>query len=227
VDTWPHHRERPLQPRRKSGSGSVEIVSLTERFAMFGSIPRSVVAAATVSVRASRFSGRRIRRSLGRLREIRQLLGKIPRFSAAGAEHLEIPQRFGACRPGTRRAVSIGIVTVIRTKTASVVLVASILVLTGGPLLGSGLRHLACAAQRHECAKVPILTQCCCGDHGNFSSPPATSPDRVDAAAADAVGLVAVVYLSIVTPRYLPPADTSPPLSHPPDLPVLFGDLRL
>ena len=117
----------------------------------------------------------------------------------------------------------------VRRKSAAIVLLASLLTLTGGPLFARGLTHLACAAKRHDCASTPVLTQCCCGHDGDISAPPATTTDRNDSLAASAVdaGTIVESDASMVATRFFPRPDTSPRLDHPPDLPVLFSDLRL
>ena len=117
----------------------------------------------------------------------------------------------------------------MRTRTAAIIVLVSLLTVSGGRLFAAGLNHLACAAKHHDCAKVPILTQCCCGEHGDVLALPVTTTDRDDVVAAGSlkVGVGAAV---VPSPRVSPAAhavDTSPPLDHPLDLPVLFGDLRL
>jgi hypothetical protein len=100
--------------------------------------------------------------------------------------------------------------------------------MTAGPLFGGGLTHLVCAATGHACAKVPILTKCCCGDHRDVSAPATTTTDRNDILAAGAVDAVTLAATLSTVVRQLPrAADASPPLLHLTDRPVLFSDLRL
>ena len=133
---------------------------------------------------------------------------------------------------GTRRASQISIVALLRSKVASTLLVVSLLSMSAGSAFAGPVRHVACAAREHDCAKVPVLTNRCCGDHGDVSNPPATTTERDDAMGAGPAGIgqVASVHPSITFASdrlNVSPVDASPPLNHPLDLPVLFSDLRL
>ena len=118
----------------------------------------------------------------------------------------------------------------MRTRAASIVLLVSLVMVSGGRLFAAGVTHLACAAKGHGCARVPILTQCCCGEHGDdVLAPPVTTTDRDDVmpAAALRVGVGAAVVPLPPVPPVFHTVGTSPPLDHHLDLPVLFSDLRL
>jgi len=111
-------------------------------------------------------------------------------------------------------------------------LAVSLLPMLAGSAFAGTVRHAACAAREHDCAKVPVLTHCCCGDHGDVSNPPATTTERDDAVGTDPAGIgqVASVYalITFASDRLnASPVDASPRLNHPPDLPILFSDLRL
>ncbi len=128
-------------------------------------------------------------------------------------------------RPGTTSALLEGIVNRIRTKTATFALIASFLALTAMPVVATST-HEVCTAMRHDCNSNEVLSRCCCGDRSDAHPSPVpldrahAVPDSVQG--LDFVGLVFDMGLTI-TPLVHP----MPALSRPPDLPILFDDLRI
>jgi hypothetical protein len=103
-------------------------------------------------------------------------------------------------------------------------LTASLLALMTGPLVAAQ-SHDVCDAARHGCASIDALASCCCnGSDTNPSRVPAgrtdvtTSPQAIPVlATAFAMPAMAVAFVR----------EGSPDLARPPDLSVLFSDLRL
>jgi hypothetical protein len=124
---------------------------------------------------------------------------------------------------GTERAPDIGIVSTIRTKTLSILLITSLMAMMGGPLL-AGTPHDVCDRTAHGCARI-AADACCCGN------PADTSPSRVPADRADTVSSppVAVATAIILTPPVAVQFvhEGPPPHARPPDLWVLFADFRI
>ena len=101
-------------------------------------------------------------------------------------------------------------------------LTAGILAMTSGPLFAAPT-HDACDTGSHGCATIGVA--CCCGDESDARQVP---PSRADAAASTP-GTVTAVPAPFVMPAVtvLFVHEGSPMLARPPDLPVLFSDLRL
>jgi hypothetical protein len=117
-----------------------------------------------------------------------------------------------------------GIVTSIRSQASSLVLIASLVAMLIGP--GTAASHEVCSeAMRHGCTSIDALASCCCGDQSN------TSPSRAPSEGANITGVPHAVVSTVVFT--LPPAIASvlhggpAPLARPPDLSILFGDLRI
>jgi hypothetical protein len=115
-------------------------------------------------------------------------------------------------------------VTSIRTRASSVLLVAGMVTMMGGPLVAPS-PHEVCGAVGHGCDKIDALAPCCCGDRSD-SNPSLVPAGRGDVAPAPAVA-------SAVVPALIPAVTTvvvrrgAPALARPPDLQILFSDLRL
>ena len=113
--------------------------------------------------------------------------------------------------------------THIRSSALSLVLVAGFLALTAGPLIAAS-QHDICDAKSHGCAKIDA-TGCCCGDASD------THPSRVPSARADVApavhAVLATVALNMPAVTALVVHDGLPPLARPPDLRILFSDLRI
>jgi hypothetical protein len=124
---------------------------------------------------------------------------------------------------GTPSAVCLDIVSTIRTKTLSILLITSLMALMGGPLW-AGAPHDVCDRTNHGCARI-VPDSCCCGN------PADTSPSRVPADRADTVSSppMAIADVAIVTPpaAALLLHDGPPPLARPPDLWIRFSDYRI
>jgi hypothetical protein len=117
-----------------------------------------------------------------------------------------------------------GIVTSIRPKASSLLLIASLVVMMIGPV--TAVSHEVCSdSMRHGCATIDALTSCCCGDQSN------THPSRVPSERPNTTRAPHAVISTVVFA--LPPAIGSflrgghAPTARPPDLPILFGDLRI
>jgi hypothetical protein len=117
-----------------------------------------------------------------------------------------------------------GIVTSIRSQASSLVLIASLVAMLIGP--GTAASHEVCSnAMRHGCASIDALASCCCGDQSN------TNPSRAPSEGANITGVPHAVVSTVVF--VLPPAIASvlhggpAPIARPPDLSILFGDLRI
>jgi len=117
-------------------------------------------------------------------------------------------------------------VTCIRRKALSAVLVASILSLTSAPLLAAP-SHEICDAMHHGCAKVDAVVSCCCGDRSE-ATPPRVPSLRADAA-DDSIHSVAAAAVTFDIPLFTVTFSREGPSTvvRPPDLSILFGDLRL
>jgi hypothetical protein len=94
----------------------------------------------------------------------------------------------------------------------------------GGPLVAAA-PHEVCGAMHHACDKIDALAACCCGDRSD------TNPLRVPAGRAEITGSP---HVAITVAPFVPPAVTVlfvreglPALARPPDLRILFSDLRL
>jgi hypothetical protein len=116
------------------------------------------------------------------------------------------------------------IVTPIRSKASSLVLIASLVAMLIGPV--NAASHEVCSnAMRHGCATIDALASCCCGDSSN------TNPSRAPSERANITSVPHAVIAAVVFA--LPPAIASflhegpAPIARPPNLPILFGDLRI
>jgi hypothetical protein len=114
-------------------------------------------------------------------------------------------------------------VTSIRSQASSLVLIASLVVMMIGPVTTAS--HEVCSnAMRHGCATIDALASCCCGDSSN------TNPSRVPSERASITSVHAVISAVVFA---LPPAIASilhegrAPMARAPNLPILFGDLRI
>jgi len=115
-------------------------------------------------------------------------------------------------------------VSTIRAKASSFLLIASLVTMMGGPLLAAS-PHEVCDAMRHRCEKIDALASCCCGDRSDNdrSRVPSGRAELTDPshAVVDSVP-VAEPAVTVLFVREGPP-----PLARPPDLRILFSDLRI
>jgi len=115
-------------------------------------------------------------------------------------------------------------VTSIRDKASSVLLIASLMALMGGPLAAAS-PHEVCDAMHHACDKVEALASCCCGDRSD------ANPSRVPTGRIELTNILDAVIAPI--PAFIPTMtalvlhDRLPSIGRPPNLPILFSDLRL
>ena len=116
------------------------------------------------------------------------------------------------------------IVTSIRSQASSVVLIASLVAMMMGPVPAAS--HEVCSnAMRHGCARIDALASCCCGDQSD------TNPSRVPSERSNITSAPHAVISTVVFA--LPPAIAffprggPAPIARPPDLSILFGDLRI
>jgi hypothetical protein len=116
------------------------------------------------------------------------------------------------------------IVTSIRSKASSLLLIASLAAMMIEPV--TAVSHEACStAMRHGCATIDARASCCCGDSSN------TNPSRVPSGSAGTTSVPHTVTSTVMCA--LPPTIASflregtAPMARPPDLPVLFSDLRI
>lgn len=114
--------------------------------------------------------------------------------------------------------------TSIRSRASSLVLIASLVAMMIGPVAAAS--HEVCSdAMRHGCATIDALASCCCGDESN------TNPPRTPSGVANTTGVPHAVISTVVFA--LPTAIVSvqhgglAPIARPPDLPILFSDLRI
>jgi hypothetical protein len=115
-------------------------------------------------------------------------------------------------------------VTYIRTRTFSVVLIASILAMTAGPLLAAQ-SHDVCDAERHGCASIDALASCCC--NGSDANPSRVPAGRTDVAISPQAMPVLAVAFAMPAMAVAFVREGPPDLARPPDLSVLFSDLRI
>jgi hypothetical protein len=104
------------------------------------------------------------------------------------------------------------------------VLIASLVAMLMGPVTAAS--HEVCSnAMRHGCATTDALASCCCGDSSN------TNPSRVPSEQAHMTTAPHAVVSTVVFAQ--PPAIAfflrggPAPIARPPDLSILFGDLRI
>jgi hypothetical protein len=115
-------------------------------------------------------------------------------------------------------------VTLHRAQALPVLLAASILAMTAGPLLAAQ-SHDVCDVAHHGCTSISALTSCCC--NGADTNPSRVPAGRTDTAMSpQAMPAIAVVFvmpaMTIALVRQGPPN-----LARPPDLRILFSDLRI
>ncbi len=122
-------------------------------------------------------------------------------------------------------APSTDVVISIRAKISSILLVASISVMATSALFAMP-RHDICDAMRHACDKVDEALSCCCGDRSE-SNPSQVPGDRADTAAPPHLTVSAFVTVAMPAATALFVHTGLLPLARPPDLPILFGDLRI
>ena len=116
----------------------------------------------------------------------------------------------------------------LRLKLSVAILTVAVLVTTGGPLFAAGMFYQVCAARQHECGTVPRLMHSCCDNRGDISNQPGMPQTRTDLTAeSSAVPSLVCVQGTPPIGAGLGPVHTSPLLARPPDLPILFADLRL
>jgi len=116
-------------------------------------------------------------------------------------------------------------VTHFRARASSVGLIASLLVMLGGPLVAAS-PHEVCDAMRHGCDTIDALAECCCGDRSE-ANPSQVPSARVDVASSPlAVAAVAVTFdMPAVTVLFV--HHELPQLAWPLDRRILFSDLRI
>jgi hypothetical protein len=115
-------------------------------------------------------------------------------------------------------------VTSIRSQASSLVLIASLVAMMIGPVTAAS--HEVCSdAMRHGCTSIDALASCCCGDQSS------TNPSRAPSEGANMTGAPHAVVSTVVFA--LPPAIAfvlrggPAPIARPPDLSILFADLRI
>jgi hypothetical protein len=69
-------------------------------------------------------------------------------------------------------------VTRLRTKLAAAAAMAALLGVLAGPLFAGEPAHAACAARHHGCGTTTRLTDCCCGDPADGSTPAGPLPTK-------------------------------------------------
>jgi hypothetical protein len=115
-------------------------------------------------------------------------------------------------------------VSSVSAKVSSILLVASLLTMMGGPLLAAS-PHEVCDAMRHACDKIDALASCCCGDRSD-NNPLRAPAAQIDLGSASHAAIVTVpAALLVVTVVLLPKEPLTS--ARPPDLPILFSDLRI
>lgn len=124
---------------------------------------------------------------------------------------------------GTTDAPLTSIVTCIRAHALSAMLIASIVAMTTGPLFAAQ-SHEVCDAMRHGCASIDALASCCCnGSDANPSRVPSFRADVASSPHTVAAAAVAFV-MPAITVAFV---REGPDLARPPDIRILFRDLRL
>jgi hypothetical protein len=115
----------------------------------------------------------------------------------------------------------------MRTHLSAIALLVVVLLTTGAPLFAAAGSHQPCAAEPGG-HKTGRITACCCCDDSETSNQPGISQARMELT-VDLQLAVSVVPATVDLPLSAMswPIDTYPPHRRPPDLPVLFADLRL
>lgn len=116
-------------------------------------------------------------------------------------------------------------VTNIRAKVSAVFLITSVLVLVSGSTFALP-RHEICEAMRHACDKADEAISCCCGDRSE-SNPSQTPTSRTAGPSSPDVAVLGSTSATPPAPDVALVHLAAPPLTRPPDLQILFSDLRL
>jgi hypothetical protein len=114
----------------------------------------------------------------------------------------------------------------VRTNLATPVLLVAVLLTT--PLFAAEGSHRVCTV-KPGCHTTTRISACCCCDSGDVSTQPSIAQARIDAP-SDHQLAIAIVPAALETPpawAIVVHVDRSPPSRRPPDLPILFADLRL
>jgi len=129
---------------------------------------------------------------------------------------------------GIVHAIQVGVVTRLRVRLAAALLSVALVASTGAPAF-AGVVHQACAAKHHDCGRQARLGPCCCGDHTDLPNVASGPPTVIDIVVAERP-LAPCLFCAVATPAVLVGVgfvDHAPPPADPPDLPILFADLRL
>ena len=104
-------------------------------------------------------------------------------------------------------------------------LIASLVAMMTGPVLAKS-PHELCDAMHHPCTRLEAVTSCCCGDRSD-ANPPQAPKGRVDVPDCGHALTVAVVAFHLPAVTVLFAHEGAPLLERPPDLRILFSDLRI
>jgi hypothetical protein len=94
----------------------------------------------------------------------------------------------------------------------------------GGPLVAAA-PHEVCDGMHHACDKIDALASCCCGDRSDTNPLQVPSGRAQVTDSAHAVIAFTPVVLPAVTVLFV--REGLPSLARPPDLRILFSDLRI
>jgi hypothetical protein len=114
-------------------------------------------------------------------------------------------------------------VTFTRTRTLAILLIATVLTMTAGPLLAAPT-HEICDGMRHGCTAA--LASCCCGDPSGSNQSRVPS-DRTAAGTDSSQGVAAAVTFDAPAVFVSVVHQGPPPVARAPDLRILFRDLRV
>ena len=112
----------------------------------------------------------------------------------------------------------------IHAKASSVLLIAGLMTMMGGPIVAAA-PHEVCNVMRHGCDRVDALASCCCGDRSD------NNPLLLPTGHSDTSNVSHPVIAAI--PAVLPAVTVALPCkgplssARPPDLRILFSDLRI
>jgi hypothetical protein len=129
---------------------------------------------------------------------------------------------------GIVHAAQVIVVTKLRARLSAALLSVALVASTGVPALAGVVRQ-ACAAKHHDCGQQARLGPCCCGDQADLPNITSGPPTLIDTVVAERP-LVLCLFCAVETPAVLAGVgsiDHAPPPADPPDLPILFADLRL
>jgi hypothetical protein len=115
-------------------------------------------------------------------------------------------------------------VTFFRAQALPVLLAASILAMTAGPLLAAQ-SHDVCDAAHHGCASIGALASCCC--NGSDTNPSRVPAGRTNVTASPQAMPVLAVAFAMPAMVAVVVREGPPDLARPPDLRILFNDLRI